>query len=477
MKKHILLLTLILLLGFVFRLYRISNPIADWHSWRQADTSAVSRYYVQNGIDLLHPKFEDLSNIPSGKENPEGYRFVEFPLYNAVVALLTMIFSFWSVEIWGRIVTIFASVSSIWLLYQVIKNHLGEKRGLLAALFFAFVPYNIYYGRTILPDVSAVAASLASLYFFDRYLFKKKQRIFLLVISCGFLAIAFLLKPYILFFTLPFIALAYKKYGFTMFTNWKLYIYVLVSVIPLILWRNWIQQYPEGIPVSDWLFNGNGIRFKPAFFRWILYERITKLISGYVGVLLLGAGVVGVIKEKLKDQLLVGAFALSSIVYVCTLATGNVQHDYYQIYIIPTLAIFYGIGADYFLHTLARYIPKNLSYPTLGILTLLMFYFAGNQIKDYFNINNPNIVIAGKEADHILPKNAKVIALYDGDTSFLYHTNRSGWPALEHDISDMIKLGATHMVLVNPTENDFNGFGKQYPVVASSSAYLILKLQ
>src|SRR5258708_28401070 len=93
MKKiETVLLVLIVLSGFIVRLYRFNNPIADWHSWRQSDTSAVSRNFVKNGIDFLHPTFDDLSNVPSGLDNPKGYRFVEFPLYNIKTASLYMFF-------------------------------------------------------------------------------------------------------------------------------------------------------------------------------------------------------------------------------------------------------------------------------------------------------------------------------------------------------------------------------------------------
>ena len=52
-KVEYFLFSLILILGFVVRLYKINNPVADWHSWRQADTASVTRIYVQNGINLL----------------------------------------------------------------------------------------------------------------------------------------------------------------------------------------------------------------------------------------------------------------------------------------------------------------------------------------------------------------------------------------------------------------------------------------
>jgi len=75
-------LLLVFVLGFAVRLYRFNGPVADWHSWRQADTSSVSRNFVNNGFDVLYPTFQDLSNVPSGLDNPNGYRFVEFPIYN-----------------------------------------------------------------------------------------------------------------------------------------------------------------------------------------------------------------------------------------------------------------------------------------------------------------------------------------------------------------------------------------------------------
>ena len=71
--------------GFDFTIF-----LADWHSWRQADTSAVTRNYVKHGINILYPTYDDLSNVASGKDNPRGLRFVEFPLYN-VASIITPI--------------------------------------------------------------------------------------------------------------------------------------------------------------------------------------------------------------------------------------------------------------------------------------------------------------------------------------------------------------------------------------------------
>src|ERR1035437_10830132 len=113
-------LVLIFLLGFVARLCRFNGPVADWHSWRQADTSSVSRNFVSGGFDLLHPTFDDLSNVPSGKyDNPQGFRFVEFPVYNVFQAGLFMTVGHLTLEEWGRMVTIFCSLLSAIFLYLI----------------------------------------------------------------------------------------------------------------------------------------------------------------------------------------------------------------------------------------------------------------------------------------------------------------------------------------------------------------------
>ena len=47
-KKDWLILFLILFLALILRLYKIDIPLADFHSWRQADTAAVARNFLRS---------------------------------------------------------------------------------------------------------------------------------------------------------------------------------------------------------------------------------------------------------------------------------------------------------------------------------------------------------------------------------------------------------------------------------------------
>jgi hypothetical protein len=475
---HFWVLFLIFIGAFLLRLYRFDGPVADWHSWRQADTSAVSRNFVKNGFDILHPQFDDLSNVPSGIDNPRGLRFVEFPIYNLKQAVLYKYIGVLTLEQWGRMVSIFSSLLSMLFLYLIVGRHSNKKIGILSAFFYGFIPYNIYYGRTILPDPSMVATSLGGIYFFDLWIkgiSKKKsnnKHHLFYVLSIIITSVALLLKPYAIFFTLPMIVLVFNKWGWGFLKKWQLWIYTFIVLMPLVLWRNWITQFPEGVPANQWLMNGNGIRFRPAFFRWIGYERIMKLISGYLGIIILTAGLINV--PKLKEWKFLVSFLVSSVLYVTVFATGNVQHDYYQILIMPSLSIFFAIGS-YYLYQFT-YKKFSLGKVILAISMLGMFYYSWSQVKDYFNINNPSIVIAGKAVDELTPKNAKVIANYTGDTSFLYQTNRQGWASFQNPLPEMIHKGADYLVLVNPTEQDMV-FGKTYKVLKKTPQYVIFDLR
>ena len=134
-KNYLAILIVLLICGFLVRLYRIDNPIADWQSWRQADTGAVTRNFVEHGLDLLHPRINNISNVQSGLDNPQGYFFAEFPIYNATSASLYLLFHGLTLIEWERIVTILASVFAGLFLYLIVERHSNKTLGLLAAFF------------------------------------------------------------------------------------------------------------------------------------------------------------------------------------------------------------------------------------------------------------------------------------------------------------------------------------------------------
>jgi hypothetical protein len=117
------------------------------------------------------------------------------------------------------------------------------------------------------------------------------------------------------------------------------------------------------------------------------------------------------------------------------------------------------------------------SIALVTISIVLCWAFSWYTIRTYFWINHPEIVEVGKKADELIPKNAKVIAPYNGDTTFLYQTKRSGWP-LGFDIDKKIAMGATHYVTLSPTDSDLEtrDLANKYTVIVRNDKFAIIDL-
>ena len=445
LRGDLFVIIILVTLAFVLRLYRIDTPLADWHSWRQADTASVTRHFISEGVNILYPTYHDLSSVPSGQPNPRGLRLVEFPLYNVWSVLIDKIFIGKNMEFSMRLSTIFISLFSLIFIYLLVKKYEDKKTAILAALFFAILPYSMFYSRVILPEPLVVLLSLGFLYFIDKWLENTlKKRYYALGILFG--AAAFLVKPYAFFVLPPILYLIYQKWGIRSILKPSLYLLLFMIAIPFVWWRWWINHFPEGIPAYTWLLNGDGIRFKGAFFYWLFADRLGRLILGYWGLPLFFGGILAKVK---KGGYIFHFLLLGTLSYLTIIATGNVRHDYYQILVIPVVVIFLAKGVTFFLNIINLTFSKIVTVLLILITILGMEAFGWYHIKDYYNINHPEIVEAGIETERLSKYKSLVVAPYSGDTAFLYHTFRNGWPLMEGTIDDMIKKGAHYYVSIN----------------------------
>ncbi|MBN2603394.1 MAG: glycosyltransferase family 39 protein [Candidatus Thermoplasmatota archaeon] len=458
-----------IILGFFARIYKIESPIADWHSFRQADTASVSRLYSENGISLLYPKYHDVSTTQSGLSNLEGYRFVEFPLYNAVHAQLFNSFPIFTIEIWGRMLSIFISLASSIFIFQIVKRYIGVNGGLIASFVFLLLPFNIYFSRVILPEPLAVMLGLLAIWLFIKY--EDGGGTLFLVFSALTFSLSLLVKPYMVFYSVPMIFLIFGKRGIkgTLLEK-KYWMFALAVTAPLLLWRFWINQYPEGIPFWKWVFNDDGIRFKPAFWKWIFGERLTKLILGYWGLI---PFVFGLLKLR-KNQVVIWGLLIGAFLYVSVIATANARHDYYQTLVIPAISIAVVLGI------IDMWNDKtygNLKIRFLLLFSLFMMFVASfSEIKEFYKINHPEIIEAGNATSKIVPKDALVVAPYYGDTAFLYQTKRRGWPVVDRPINELIDKGAEYFVSVDLNHYQTLEFEKEFVTIVKTDNYIILDL-
>lgn len=474
MKRYTLIsLFIILALGFVVRLYHFSGPIADWHSWRQADTASVTRNFVKEGFVPLWPKFNIYNSLNEGSiPNPNRYFLAEFPIYNSFQYFGFTYIGQLTLEEWGRLVSIIAATLTVLFLYLLVSLYSSRRVAMLSSLFFAVLPFNIYFGRTIMPDTLHVLFAVMAIYFVA--LWTKKNKDWASLLAGLAMGASLLTKPYSLVLFLPIAFLILYSWPFKFLKKWSFYVFAFISLVPFILWRIHIGQHPEGMFATSWLYNGGDIRFTGAFFRWLIFDRMNRLIFATGGFALF---IIGIIRgyEK-KQELMYYLWLLSIGVFFVVIAKGSVTHDYYQLPLVPIGCIFMAKGFDFLISYGRDRIQRFINIILAVGLFLIMLAFGWFEVRGYFNINNPAIVEAGQKADEILPKNAKVIAPYQLDSAFLYQTNRNGWTVGATQIPKFIKEGATTLVTLD--FNDYTNYWMQKcSVLFKNDRFVIVDLK
>jgi len=451
-KIDYVILFFILVIALVSRLYKISTPLADLHSWRQSDTSAVTRNFARNGIDVFHPRYDDLSSNQTGMENPNGYRFVEFPLYNAITATLYNLYPVFPIEIYGRLVTSFFSFFIIAVLYYVGLKERDRLTAIVGSFVYAAFPFFVFFSRVILPETTSLSFVFLALFFL--YLFsslkKAKIQIIWFIVSLVFFALSLLVKPPAIFYAFALLVIFYKKYGLSLIKKPHVYVYFLLGVIPLILWRTYIQKFPEGIPPSDWLITSvntyqglQNIFFRPAFFRWIFFERINNFMLGGYLTFFLVFGSLSKPKKYILTSILISALA-----YLFVFQGGNVQHEYYQTYILPAVALFIGVGVSAIFENRKSFFHPIITSGVILVLFVLSYFFSFYKVRDYYYYP-PELPQIAKVVKTLTIPTDKIVTDRTGDTTLLYLIDRKGAPSIYKDPPELKKLGYSYLVTLH----------------------------
>jgi len=275
-------LLVVLFLGVLLRLYRIDSPLLDAYHTRQTQTAMVTRNLVKDHFRFLYTRMNVFGDSP-------GYIILEFPIINLITAALYLVFG--ERVILGRLVALVFSALTIVLIYRLGRRLYNETVGLWAAFCFAVLPASVYFGRAFMPEAPMLFFSVAAVLCFQLWL--DHGGFWRGLAAVGTAAMAYLAKTPTLIYIPPVIAyLAWCRHGWRLFRRKELYLYALLSLLPIVAWliHGDVVNRSAGVghTVDNlWLYGPLSLRLKRHWYLTIA-DHLFRAILTPLGVLLGG---------------------------------------------------------------------------------------------------------------------------------------------------------------------------------------------
>lgn len=383
-KEYYLLIGLIIA-SLPYRLYHITYPILDAHNFRQAQTATVALNFYKNGINLFQSEL-DIFGL-----GVKRYLTLEFPLYEATVAVFYRIFFF--SEMWGRMVSIVAGCVGAWYLYKLVKL-LTKKRSIafFSSFFFLFAPLNMFYQRTFMIEPTVIAFLLAGVYYACSWINFNKRKDWILAVV--FLALGFIQKGiYGPFWLLPIVSYFIGRNSVKSLLSFQFITLIFFPLIVLYFWQSHVNyintanghEYFTTISSGQLVWNFGTIADRLTWSMW--QSRLYQILNGILlkpGLLLFLIGFIGFI--KMKGSSFFYAWIFSQLIYFA--AFFRIQsHNYYQMVMIPAFSVFMSAGLVKIMDVLkmigrSKYIISNI---LLCIFCLIFVYKAWvNTLPSYY---------------------------------------------------------------------------------------------
>lgn len=468
-NKEVLIILVILLVATLLRLYRIDTPLAEFHSWRQVESANIAQLFVNDEGNLIE-KLHTMSN---------STHYIEFPLYNYIFAKLHVLIPFFSLTTAGRIVSTIFSLLTITSIYYIARKESSLLTATVAAVIFAIFPFFVFFSRAILPEVPAVALAMAAVALCHQSFTKNsawKQYLYI-VSSALSLALGIMIKPPVIVFIIPIIFLFIRTYELTITKRGVSYLYIFLTIIPIIAWLAFLN-FPTVLPGETSLFStvytaqgeAESILFSPLFFRTVFFERITNVILGGLMFFPLAAGLI-----TKRQPFLFTSIGISSIIFLLVFQGGNLLYTYYQIVILPAIALYIGLG----IHTLWRQKGHMVStftlIPVLSLIIVASMFFSFSTVRTYYAYSEDLIRIA-RIINTLTQPSDRIVTDQSGDTTLLYLANREGAASFEKDINSYIEEGYDYLLTSNSDKMESIKQQNTYEIVFQNDQFILFQI-
>ncbi len=383
----------------------INKPFIGHHDFNSAFFSSIARTLVKN--DIASTKL-GLANGYGQDNQSSDYDFYthNVPLHPWILSLS---FLFFGVGEWqARSVSIIFSVFSTVLVFLISKKILSVSAAFCATLLFVLSAMMMYFSSNVFPEPMAIALSLASFYFYIRWLENKRNTEFILLILTSALSLFVVWGSY---FLIPFIVLHYL-FNFRKKNLSKILILIILPFIMFLAFLLHINFITGSINSGSLLeillvrlnFSNNSSISVFSILQFLQHEASiaiayyskTTIALAFVWLIMFANSVFQKETQQIKKYLLILPLLFWGLSYPIVFSNASYIHDYFLIYMSPFIAI----SSAHVVWNILTYLKsKNIYFfqkKTFTIFSLIILIIIPVvqflQVKDFTNalLNSQN---------------------------------------------------------------------------------------
>lgn len=406
----------------------LTAPLLDYHFHRQVNTASIARGYWR----AAHPVQQPRIDWDGGEDRLAA---TELPVYMWAYGKL------WPVgglgEKWGRFISVAASLLAALLLFAFFDRELGREAAFWGASIFSLLPVEVYFGRTVQPEATALLALIASLFFWSRSLDADRPwGDWALAVFCAFIAVGLKL-PYA-HLLVPLAGLTWRRLGRRTFSDWRMYAAGLVSMGGVIAWylhaRQGVYVVPTHAGEYTKLLSYSRI---PYFIQFQIFSRFPEVVMTYGGVVFLAVGARKILWEK-RDVFWLSWF-FGVVLHLFAMSGYSHAHEYTALPLAPVAAGLIGAGVARLREKASS--AKNPALALAGVAFLLVAIPAHSalRISHWYRQGYEYLEGAGKAAAAVSAPEDLFFTNCQASSVLLYYLDRRGWSS-EFKFEDPARL-------------------------------------
>jgi 4-amino-4-deoxy-L-arabinose transferase-like glycosyltransferase len=471
-RAQIIALVAILFVSAAIRIWTIGTPAIDRTHWKEIDYIEISKNYYDHGYSFLRPEVF----WPAEEPRVTG---MELPIVPFLTSLIYPLLGLNAFSV--RFVPMISFLVLVVYVFLLARRELGPAIALIAAMVASVMPLYHPFGRVLFSEPTMIAASVAAVFHFDRWV--SRNQTYDGVVSGGVFSLALALKPTAIYLSIPLLWIFLREWkrskpSYAKVLGWSL----AVLVLPVVWYTYAYYLEKNGVPYFS-IFSGHdkfqtlSLLLNPDWYRTMYYRVGTDILGGKIGILLAIAGL-GVALVSRRGGLFF-AYAIAIGLFFIVVAEGQIDAPYRQLTSIPALSVFVALGALALtnvgfttLQILDIRIRGWLSSPALFLIGAIVIFAVipirrRDQILGLHGYDAAQPVHPDRwdVAQHLMPfTNDGDLLVVMGEYTvheggndlspvLYYYTGLQGW-TLDQDewrldrIDDLISRGATHFVAV-----------------------------